>query len=201
MKENRMPDALLIVDVQNDFCPGGALAVPEGDLVVPVLNQYLERAHAAGIPIFASRDWHPEQTTHFKPYGGAWPPHCIQNTPGAAFHPDLRLPPEAVVASKGMQPGDEGYSMFGAELPDGRNLLATLREAGITRVHVGGLATDYCVRATALDALAENFDVRLLADAIRAVNVNPGDGERALAELRKAGVEMETLAEFHPSRQ
>jgi nicotinamidase/pyrazinamidase len=196
-----MPDALLIVDVQNDFCPGGSLAVPEGDKVVPLLNRYAECAAAAGIPIFASRDWHPEQTAHFQPYGGTWPVHCVQGTHGAELHPDLRLPPGAVVVSKGMHPWDEGYSMMTAELPDGRDLLAALREAGVTRVHVGGLATDYCVRATVLDALAENFDVNVLADAVRAVNLNPQDGERALEEMREAGAQMETLAEFHPSRE
>ena len=194
-----MPDALIVVDVQNDFCAGGSLAVPDGDAVVPVINEYIRRAEAAGMPIFVTRDWHPAQTRHFKQYGGMWPPHCVRGTPGAAFHPDLRLPPSAVIASKGTQPWDDGYSMIDAELPDGRDLLAALREAGIERVHVGGLATDYCVRATALDALAENLDVTVLADAIRAVDVQPGDGERALEEMRAAGAQMETLAEFHPS--
>jgi nicotinamidase/pyrazinamidase len=201
MKEADMPDALLVIDVQNDFCPGGALPVTNGDAVVPVLNQYIDRATAAGVPIFASRDWHPEQTAHFAPSGGKWPPHCIQGTRGAEFHPGLRLSPEAVVVSKGMHPWDEGYSAISAELPGGEDLLAALREAGVTRVHVGGLATDYCVRATVLDALVENFDVDVLADAIRAVNVNPGDDERALQEMREAGAQMETLAQFHPSRQ
>jgi len=196
-----MPDALIVVDVQNDFCPGGALAVPEGDAVVPVLNEYIQRAEAADMRIFASRDWHPEQTVHFQPFGGAWPPHCVQGTPGAEFHPGLHLPPSAVVVSKGVHPWDDGYSMIDAELPDGRDLLAALREAGVERVHIGGLATDYCVRATVLDALAENFDVNVLADAIRAVDINPGDGERALKEMREAGAQMETLTEFHPTQE
>lgn len=196
-----MPDALLVVDVQNDFCPGGALAVPQGDAVVPVLNQYLAHASAAGIPIYASRDWHPAETTHFAPYGGKWPPHCVQGTQGAELHAGLDLPPEAVVVSKGMHPWDEGYSMMTAELPSGEDLLAALRMQGITRVHVGGLATDYCVRATVLDALGENFDVCLLTDAIRAVNVNPEDGAGAIEEMREAGAQMEILAQFHPSRQ
>lgn len=196
-----MSDALLVVDVQNDFCPGGALAVPQGDAVVPVLNQYLARAAAASIPIYASRDWHPEQTSHFAPFGGKWPPHCIQGTHGAELHPDLKLPATAVVVSKGMRPGDEGYSMMTAELPGGEDLLSALRAAGVTRVYVGGLATDYCVRATALDALEENFDTYILADAVRAVDVNPGDGQRALEEMCDAGVQMETLAQFHPSHE
>ncbi len=164
-----------------------------------MLNQYIARAAAAGIAIFASRDWHPAQTAHFAPYGGKWPPHCVQGTPGAELHPDLKLPPDAVVVSKGMHPWDEGYSMMTAELPGGEGLLEALRAAGITRVHVGGLATDYCVRATVLDALGESFDTFLLADAVRAVDVNPGDGERALEEMRAAGARMETLSQFHPS--
>jgi nicotinamidase/pyrazinamidase len=191
-------DALLIVDVQNDFCPGGALAVAEGHAVVPLLNQYMERASAAGISIFASRDWHPTQTAHFREFGGQWPPHCVQGTPGAEFHPDLRLPEGTVVVSKGMNPVDEGYSLFEGMLEDGRDALTALRELGVTRVHVGGLATDYCVRATTLDALAARFDVFLLEDAIRAVEVQPGDEERAIKEMREAGAVSETLEDFQP---
>ncbi len=194
-----MKDALLIVDVQNDFCPGGALAVAEGHVVVPLLNQYMERASAAGVPIFASRDWHPAHTAHFREHGGQWPPHCVQGTPGAEFHPDLRLPEGTVVVSKGMNPVDEGYSLFEGKLEDGRDALTALRELGVTRVHVGGLATDYCVRATTLDALAARFDVFLLEDAIRAVEVQPGDGERAITEMREAGAASETLEDFQPA--
>jgi len=194
-----MKDALLIVDVQNDFCPGGALAVAEGHAVVPLLNQYMERAAAAGVPIFASRDWHPAQTAHFRERGGQWPPHCVQGTPGAEFHPDLRLPEGTVVVSKGMNPVDEGYSLFEGKLEDGRDALTALRELGVTRVHVGGLATDYCVRATTLDALAARFDVFLLEDAIRAVEVQPGDEERAIKEMREAGAISETLEDFQPA--
>jgi nicotinamidase/pyrazinamidase len=193
-----MKDALLVVDVQNDFCPGGSLPVAEGAAVVPVLNQYMQRAVAAGIPIFASRDWHPAQTAHFREFGGQWPPHCVQGTPGAEFHPDLPLPDGAVVVSKGMNPVDEGYSLFEGRLEDGRDALTALRELGVTRVHVGGLATDYCVRATALDALAARFDVFLLEDAICAVEVQPGDGERAIKEMREAGAISEKLEDFHP---
>lgn len=194
-----MKDALLVVDVQNDFCPGGSLAVAEGHAVVPLLNQYMERAAAAGIPIFASRDWHPEQTAHFREFGGRWPPHCVQGTPGAEFHPDLRLLEGTVIVSKGMNPVDEGYSLFEGKLEDGRDALTALRELGVTQVHVGGLATDYCVRATTLDALAARFDVFLLEDAIRAVEVQPGDGERAIAEMREAGAVSETLQDFQPA--
>jgi nicotinamidase/pyrazinamidase len=193
-----MPDALIVVDVQNDFCPGGALPVPQGDAVVPVLNAYLQRAAATGTVIYASRDWHPERTRHFQAYGGAWPPHCIQNTPGAQFHPDLQLPSGATVVSKGMSEEDEGYSALEAHLPDGRDLLSALREAGVSRVHVGGLATDYCVRATVLDAHQAGFETFLLADASLPVDVTPGDGERAVVEMLAAGATPETLANFHP---
>lgn len=195
-----MADALIVVDVQNDFCPGGSLAVPEGDAVVPVLNQYLERASAAGIPIVASRDWHPQETAHFAAFGGTWPVHCVQGTPGADFHAELRLPPETLIASKGMSARDEGYSALEGQLPDGRNVLDALRELGVTRIHAGGLATDYCVRATVLGALAAGFETFLLRDASRAVDVTPGDGERAIAEMLAAGAKAESVAEFAPSR-
>lgn len=191
-----MSDALLIVDVQNDFCPGGALAVPEGDAVVPVLNEYIARAQAAGIPIFASRDWHPANTRHFAQYGGPWPVHCVQETPGAAFHPDLKLPAGTPIVTKGTSTEDAGYSMFDGTLPEGTPLLDALRSRGITRLHVGGLATDYCVRATALDGLKHGFAVDLLADASRAVNVQPGDDQRAIAEMTAAGAHAETVEQF-----
>jgi nicotinamidase/pyrazinamidase len=196
-----MPDALIVVDVQNDFCPGGSLPVTRGDAVVPVLNEYMARAAAVGVPIFVSRDWHPERTAHFQAYGGQWPPHCVQGTRGAEFHPDLRIPEGALVASKGMHEYDDGYSMIDAQFADGRDLLSALREAGVTRIYVGGLATDYCVLATVTDALAERFDVVVLADAVRAVDVQPGDGERALEEMREAGASFETLAGYRPARE
>ncbi len=178
-------DALVVVDVQVDFCPGGALPVPEGDAVVPVLNGWIARFVEAGLPIFASRDWHPPQHVSFRERGGPWPPHCVQNSPGAAFHPELKLPRETVVLSKGTDPDRDAYSAF-----DGTGLAQRLRQRGIRRVTVGGLALDYCVRATVLDALREGFAVRLLRRATRAVEVQPGDGERALAEMRKAGAEI-----------
>lgn len=180
-------DALVIVDVQNDFCPGGSLAVPEGDQVVPVLNRYARRFAEAGAPIFASRDWHPEKTTHFQAYGGVWPPHCVQGTRGAEFHPDLALPDGTIVVSKGMDPNADAYSCFQADDPNGMPFAAALGEKGAQRLFVGGLATDYCVKATVLDAAREGFQVVVLEDAIRAVNVNPGDGEKAIAEMEAAG--------------
>lgn len=193
-------DALIIVDVQNDFCPGGALTVPEGDTVVLVLNAYAARAERVGLPILASRDWHPRETVHFREFGGPWPPHCIQGTPGALFHPALRLPPGALVVSKGMSGKDDGYSALEATTPDGRSVLDDLRTRRVTRLHVGGLATDYCVRATVLGGVSAGFDVYLLDDAVRAVNVRPGDGDRARSEMLAAGAHAETLEDFMPGR-
>ena len=194
-----MPDALIVVDVQNDLCPGGTLAVPEGDAVVPVLNAYLARAAAAGMPIFASRDWHPPRTAHFAAFGGPWPEHCVQGTPGAAFHPDLRLPTSAQIVTKGTSQDDTGYSAFDGLLPDGRDLATALRAAGVTRVLVGGLATDYCVRATVLSAREAGFAAVWLRDASRPVEVQPGDGARAEAEMLAAGATAGSLDSFYPA--
>ncbi|HET8905638.1 MAG TPA: nicotinamidase [Ktedonobacterales bacterium] len=195
-----MADALIVVDVQNDFCPGGSLAVPDGDAVVPILNEYMARAVDAGLPIFASRDWHPEHTRHFVTEGGPWPPHCVQGTSGAEFHAGLRLPASAVVVSKGMSTDDQGYSALEALLPDGRPLAAALHALGVDHVYVGGLATDYCVRATVLDAINDGFATSLLIDAIRAVDVRPDDGERATNEMLTAGAEPQILDEFAPTK-
>jgi nicotinamidase/pyrazinamidase len=189
-------DALVIVDVQNDFCPGGALGVPGGDAVVPVLNQYAERFAASGAPVFASRDWHPAETAHFKAYGGVWPPHCVQGTAGAEFHPQLVLPSDAAVVSKGMDPSEDAYSCFQAETGDGMPFAATLGELGIGRLFVGGLATDYCVKSTVVDGVREGFEMVVLADAIAAVDLTPGDGAKALDEMRAAGARMIRLEEL-----
>lgn len=186
-------DALVVVDVQNDFCPGGSLAVPGGDRVVPVLNRYIERFRRLKAPIYASRDWHPAVTKHFQAHGGVWPPHCVQGTKGAEFHPALALPPEAIVISKGMDPAEDAYSCFQAQDPDGMDFAVSLGESGVQRLFVGGLATDYCVRSTVLDALHEGFQAVVLQDAIGAVDVKAGDGERALAEMRAAGAAFVTL--------
>jgi nicotinamidase/pyrazinamidase len=180
-------DALIIVDVQNDFCPGGALAVSGGDEVVPVLNRVIERFTEAGLPIFATRDWHPEKTNHFKIYGGIWPVHCVQGTRGAEFHAGLELGKDIVVVSAGMVPDEDGYSGFQARDPSGAGLAELLQRKGVERIIVGGLATDYCVKHTVLDGLKEGFKVLLLADAIRAVNLKPHDGELAIAEMVRAG--------------
>lgn len=177
--------ALLLVDVQNDFCPGGALAVPGGDRVIPVLNAIVEQFAEVGLPIFASRDWHPPDTRHFKPYGGPWPVHCVAGTPGAAFHPGLRLPPEAIVVSKGQDRRDDGYSAFEGTSSDGRTLKDLLQERGITNLHVGGLATDYCVRASVLDARKTGLAVTVLADGI--AGIAEESARSALEEMRAAG--------------
>jgi nicotinamidase/pyrazinamidase len=177
--------ALIVVDVQNDFCPGGSLAVANGDDVVTPLNQLIEEFLNRGEPVFETRDWHPANAKHFIPFGGVWPIHCVQQTRGAEFHPDLSRDPRITVISKGIDESADGYSGF-----DGTNLAQLLREEGVEEVWVGGLATDYCVKHTVLDALREGFKVKALADAMRSVNVNPQDGARAIEEMRSAGAEM-----------
>lgn len=175
-------DALIAVDVQNDFLPGGSLAVPGGDAVVPALNRYLAAFGARALPVFATRDWHPPKHCSFKAQGGTWPPHCVAATRGAEFAGGLALPAAAVIISKATTPEADAYSGFA-----GTDLAARLRAARVTRLFIGGLATDYCVLNTVRDALATDFDVLLLADAIRAVDVNPGDGARAQGEMRQLG--------------
>ena len=189
------PDrALLLVDVQNDFCPGGALPVPGGDEVVPLLNEYIRRFEDAGLPVFTSRDWHPAITQHFREAGGPWPPHCVQDTSGAAFHPDLRIPPEAEVITKGTSTEDHGYSAFDGVDDQGRPFAETLRANGIRELFVAGLATDYCVLNTVVDALDNGFDVALLLDGIRGIDVTPGDVAHALDRMKAAGARTATLA-------
>jgi nicotinamidase/pyrazinamidase len=176
--------ALIVVDVQNDFCPGGSLAVAHGDEVVPPLNQLIKEFLERGEPVFKSRDWHPPQTKHFQLYGGTWPVHCVQNTKGAEFHPDLLDDMHIRVISKGL--GDEDcYSAF-----DGTDLALQLQRLGIEEAWIGGLATDYCVKNTVLDALKEGLQVKVLAGASRPVDLQPGDGERALEEMRSAGAQI-----------
>jgi nicotinamidase/pyrazinamidase len=173
--------ALVVVDIQNDFCPGGALPVEGGDKVVPVLNKYIEKFRNAGAPILFTRDWHPPNHSSFKDQGGPWPPHCVQNSEGAKFHPDLLIPPEGEIVSKADK-RDEAYSFF-----QGTDLGQKLHARGIKRLLVGGLATDYCVKETVLDGLKYGFEVFHLDDASRGVNVNPGDSERALQEMVAIG--------------
>jgi len=187
--------ALLIVDVQNDFCPGGALAVNEGDQVIPPLNEAATAVARRGGLVLASRDWHPRQTKHFAEFGGKWPVHCVQGTEGAAFHPNLRLPEGTIIISKGTGTEDDGYSAFEGHTDTGETLDAVLREHGVKRLLVGGLATDYCVRASALDALKHGYEVIVLTDAIRGVDLQSGDSERALQEMQAAGARLMTTAE------
>jgi nicotinamidase/pyrazinamidase len=185
---------LLVVDVQNDFCPGGALAVAAGNEVVAALNGYLEDAAAHGVPVYASRDWHPPETSHFERFGGIWPVHCVQDSPGARFHPDLHLPAAASVISKGDRPDVHGYSAFDGHTADGTTLADELRQHGVTHLFVGGLATDYCVKHSVLDALAAGLQVTVLEDAIAGVDVQPGDSARALEEMRAKGAEVAARA-------
>jgi len=185
--------ALLVVDVQKDFCPGGALAVEEGDQVVPRLNPWVERFAKAGRPIAYTRDWHPPDHCSFREQGGPWPVHCVQKTRGADLHPDLKV--KGPLFEKAFKPDEEAYSGFGGFLvdADGRisnlSLADWLRRQGVKHVYVGGLTTDYCVRTTTLDALKEGFEVTVLGDAIRAVNVHPDEGCRSVEEMKRAGAE------------
>lgn len=178
--------ALIIVDVQNDFCPGGSLAVTRGNEVVPVINAWIEKASEAGAAIFLSRDWHPKNHISFADRGGPWPPHCVQNTPGALFHPGLRIPEGAVVISKASTEDEDSYSAFG-----GTDLATQLRDRQVSRIWVAGLALDYCVKETVMDALREGFEVRLIEAGTRPVEVAAGDGQRALELMIAAGAQIE----------
>jgi nicotinamidase/pyrazinamidase len=185
--------ALLIVDVQNDFCTGGALAVPGSEPVVDALNRYIDDAAARGMPIYASRDWHPAVTKHFTQYGGPWPVHCVQGTDGARFRGNLHLPPSAVVVTKGDDAEDHGYSALEGHTQDRTPFLADLQRAGITHLYVGGLATDYCVKHSVLDARAAGFAVTVLDDAIAGVDLAPGDSAQAIAQMRQRGATFAAL--------
>jgi nicotinamidase/pyrazinamidase len=179
---------LLVVDVQNDFCPGGSLAVPEGDNVVPVINGIMDRFPV----VVASKDWHPHQTVHFQ----KWPVHCVHNSKGAEFHPKLQSTMIQQVFLKGTGNKDDGYSAFEAT---NLNLEDYLKQRSVTELYVVGLATDYCVRASALDAVKAGFQTTVVRDAVAAVNVKPGDGERALEEMKKAGVRVASSSDIRPS--
>ncbi len=186
MTIDRARDALIIVDLQNDFCPGGALPVPRGDEIVPIINALVEKFDH----VFATQDWHPENHVSFKTQGGPWPPHCVQGSPGAELHPNLRAE-NAVRVRKGTNPQREAYSGF-----EGTDLADKLRAAGVRRVFVCGLATDYCVKATVLDALREGFDVVVVSDAVRGVDVKPGDSQAALEEMKAAGAAVVASSEI-----
>ena len=185
-------DGLLIADVQNDFLPGGALGVLRGDEVLPVLNLYMAAFGLRGLPIFASRDWHPANHCSFLEQGGVWPVHCVAGTKGAEFHPDFHLPPSTIVISKATDPKKEAYSAF-----EGTTLDEHLRETGVQRLFIGGLATDYCVLNTVRDAIRRGYAVCFLMDGIRAVNLKPDDGRKAEEEMIRLGAvpfQLENLA-------
>lgn len=184
-------DALLVVHVQNDFLPGGSLAVPGGNEVVPVLNRYITCFREHSLPIIATRDWHPPNHCSFRERGGPWPPHCIAGSEGAAFAAHLALPEGTPIVSQATHPEKEAYSSF--EETELHDLLQDLR---IRRLFAGGLATDYCVLHTVLDALALGYEVIVLRDAVRAVDVQPGDGTRALARMKEQGARFASWEDF-----
>jgi nicotinamidase/pyrazinamidase len=196
MINRKLKKALLVVDVQNDFCPGGSLAVPEGDKIVPKLNKYINLFSKKKLPVFASRDWHPVRTKHFKDFGGVWPVHCIQNSRGAQFHPELKLAKETILLYKGMDPEKDAYSAFQAEDARGMKLSDLLIITGINELYIGGLTTDYCVRFSTREALKLGFKVKILMDAIKGVNLKPKDSENAVKEMVKAGAKLITLKDL-----
>ncbi|MBT3943148.1 MAG: isochorismatase family protein [Chloroflexi bacterium] len=183
-------DALVIVDVQNDFCPGGTLAVPTGDDVARTMTRTAAAFSEQGGRVFATQDWHPVAHSSFAESGGPWPPHCVQGSRGAELHPDLHLPDGHVNIKKGSDPEVDAYSGFLDS-----DLEAQLKGADVTRVFVGGLATDYCVLNTVLDARRIGFETYLLTDGIGAVDVQDGDGDRAIARMIDAGAKSVTVAE------
>ena len=186
----RAGKALVVVDVQRDFCPGGALPAPDGDRIVPALNRYLRDARRGGLLVYATRDWHPLVTNHFKAYGGEWPPHCVQNTEGAQFHPRLDLPSDAIVINKGDDPDRPGYSAFDGHTIDGKSFLRDVRERAVGHLFVAGIATDYCVKETVLDARDAGLHVTVLTDAIAGIDRQPGDAKRALGAMSSAGARL-----------
>ncbi len=182
MKLNlRKGDCLIIVDMQNDFMPWGSLPVPDADKIIPVLNSYIELFHKKGLPIFASRDWHPPNHCSFKENGGSWPSHCVQNTKGAEFADGLLLPEDTIIISKATDPKKEAYSAL-----QDTELAELLKQNRIERCFVGGVATEYCVLSTVLDLLSLGYKTYVLRDAIKAVN--PADEEKALEEMERKGV-------------
>jgi len=174
--------AIIAVDIQNDFCPGGALPVPDGDAVVYSMNLYITKFSKMGLPVYFTRDWHPQNHISFKTNGGIWPEHCVQETYGAELHKKLLIPSRAVIISKGISPDNDGYSGF-----EETDLDKRLKAKNIRQLFIGGLATDYCVKSTVLDALHAGFDVVFLSDASKGVDVNTGDSEQAIDEMLREG--------------
>lgn len=187
----RRDSALIVVDVQNDFCPGGALAVREGDQIIPVLNRYLRLFSQNNIPCIATRDWHPIDHCSFKPQGGIWPPHCIQGSIGARFHPDLNLTPMVKIFSKAQNKARDGYSGF-----QETGLNRYLSELDVHTIYVGGLATDYCVKHTVLDGIQNGYTAFILSDAIRGVDAKPGDSDASLKECQAKGAHLTNISDL-----
>jgi nicotinamidase/pyrazinamidase len=194
-----LPDkntSLIIIDVQKDFCQGGSLTVPQGDMIIPVLNRYIEIFSEHNLYIFASRDWHPQNSRHFTTSGGKWPPHCVQNTPGAQFHSGLQLPCHAIIITKGTKPEENGYSAFEGRDSQGRLLKEILDEKKVRSLWIGGLATDYCVKTTAIDGQKAGFKVSVLLDAVKGVNLLPSDSKNAIEEMIRHNIETVTLEQI-----
>jgi nicotinamidase/pyrazinamidase len=177
-----MKRALIVVDVQRDFCPGGALPVADGDKIIPAVNELVRAFENASLPVFFTRDWHPKNHMSFKAYGGPWPPHCIRNTRGASFHPSLAVPRGAEVIDKGTLQADDAYSGF-----EGTDLERRLHNLHVKQIYVAGLATDYCVKNTVVDGLVKGFETYVLSDCVKGVNLKPTDSARALRVMLSRG--------------
>jgi nicotinamidase/pyrazinamidase len=187
---------LLVVDVQYDFVPGGALPVPDGDKVIPTINKYVTLFTRNGGKVAATMDWHPVDHCSFKAQGGPWPPHCVQGTRGAELHLDLRLPRGTYIVRKGKLSDEEAYSGF-----QGTLLAKDLRSMGVRTLFVGGLATDYCVKNTVLDGLDLGFEVYLLEDAVQGIEAQPGDVERAKTAMFDAGAKPLTYGRLEAANE
>jgi len=189
-------NALILNDIQNDFCPGGALAVPQGDKIVSVANQYIKIFLKKKYPIFACRDWHPRKTSHFKTYGGVWPVHCIRNTKGARFHPGLKVPRSAIAVYKGENPHADCYSAFDAIDRKKRSLKSLLEKFKVSEIFICGLATDYCIKSSVLDARKLGFSIYVLKDAIQGVNLKKDDSKKAIRQMMRQGAKLITLRQL-----
>jgi nicotinamidase/pyrazinamidase len=184
-------DAIIIADIQKDFLPGGALPINEGDQIIPVLNEYAKAFKKAEATVIATRDWHPPKHISFTAQGGPWPPHCVKETDGAKFSPELKLPKDTEIISKATDSGKEAYSVF-----DETGVGEKLKSQGVTRVFIGGLATDYCVVNSVVDARKMGFDTVVLVDATRGINVKPGDVDKAFDTMRRNGATQITLEDL-----
>lgn len=197
MREDLKDAALILVDIQNDFCPGGALAVPEGDLIVNAVNRLMPEFPL----VISTQDWHPANHISFKERGGPWPPHCVQNTPGAELHPALDQSQIRYYFRKAYTSDRDAYSEFEGTDDEGRTLDEALKLHGVKKVYVAGLATDYCVLATALDALKNGYKTYAITDAMRAVNVRPEDGAQAIKQMAESGAHLITSDEILKGEQ